>query len=183
MTEKLIRRIIATGALGMALTATPYNVLSDQYLVKSIEDQVDLDLPAMSMIVEAATVNWPMSAKKPLHTFALSKDTVPTYDKNHLKEKGHHINGASDEILVFKIENGWAECSYPLDSGGSRKCWLPVSAFTNGTIGESFTAKAKVDTYRRSDIKNKAGNTDKSDKVWLIDKTKNAKQILYNIID
>ena len=79
--------------------------------------------------------------------YTINNGNTNVYSNTSLKSKIGAIY-ASDEVTVNWFNNSVANVTYPI-SKGTKTGYVPVSAMLTQTYGPTYTAKAKVTTYRR----------------------------------
>lgn len=122
-----------------------------------------------------------INANRPIKCYTLRDDNVQTRDlSTHNLEKGHYTCG-SDELWIYQFNNKFCIFSYSVRSGRRKASLKTNELFKANSAIEKFQAKASATTYKRSNLKQKAGNIDFGDNVWLIWKKDSIAQVLYNI--
>lgn len=119
---------------------------------------------------------------------------IPVYGNSGLSRRGASssyngsvtwynasINGRSDEVRVYKIYNNSAYVRYP--AGNTYKYGFISRSYvtTWNEGGESFTAKAKVNTYEKSNLSVYFGYIAVNDKCCVVSKSGDKYQLAYPV--
>ena len=86
----------------------------------------------------------------------------------------------TDYCTIHKVyTNGWCQVTFPLDSGGTRTAYTPISNFVSNPNAEfvSFVAKEYIDLYSTSDLSNKIYRIYPDDVCYLVGSVDGATQV------
>ncbi|MBQ3203277.1 MAG: dockerin type I repeat-containing protein [Clostridia bacterium] len=86
----------------------------------------------------------------------------------------------TDYCTIHKVyTNGWCQVTFPLDSGGTRTAYTPISNFVSNPNAEfvSFVAKEYIDLYSTSTLSNKTYRIYPDDVCYLVGSVDGATQV------
>lgn len=115
----------------------------------------------------------------PIKAYTISTGKTKTYESVDGKETGY-IAGNTDLCTIKAVyTNSWVKVTYPTNKG-SKTAYAKASAFAAafkilGTTNTTSTQKV----YRRSDLKDKLGEVNKSDSIKIIGESGSNLQIIY----
>lgn len=92
------------------------------------------------------------------------------------------IDCAKDECRIVDFADKALKISYPLDSGKRAVGWFPMDMFTSTNVANAMnykTVTAKLKAYKRSDGKDKLGNTAAGTNIYILRKSGSYTQIIY----
>ncbi len=151
-------------------------------------------LPDSSITVSAATVYAPSLNGNYIVGFCNSDGNVPVYIDSSLRTRGAstskwgsasaynaYISGNVDEIKIYSINGSVCYVAYP---AGTRTKYGYISTSAVSTFdgtANAVTSKAKVNTYKKSNLKDYYGYIANGDKVYVLGKSGSNYKVIYNI--
>ena len=138
----------------------------------------------------ASTVAWSklsISSSNTIKCYVCGTSNVTTYTSSALSSKSGSVY-VTDEITVLSIgknssDKWYAYIRYPLDGGGTKKAYIPLSAITPSTnAGTRNVASAKISTiFKRPGTEYGSSYISKGDVVYVLGTSGNYTQVLYTL--
>ena len=151
-------------------------------------------MPESSIIVSAATVYAPSLNGNYIVGYCNSDGNVSVYTDSSLRTRGAaaskwgsassynaYISGSVDEIKIYSINGSVCYVGYP--AGKSTKYgYIPTSAVTTfDGAANAVNAKGKVNTYKKSNLRDYYGYIANGDKVYVLGRSGSNYKVIYNI--
>lgn len=145
--------------------------------MKKMRKRIAACLLAMLTIMSICVL--PVSAASTRRCYTISKGNTTVYSDTGLSKKYGAIFD-SDEVTVLDVTDRYCKVKYPISGGRTKTGYIPTGAILCGTTGDSYTARAKITTYRRPDGAS-YGYVDKGDKVTILGTCGNYTQVKYPV--
>lgn len=136
----------------------------------------------MAMVLAAAVLCslWtvPSYAAVTRRCYTIASGNTTVYSNTGLTRKYGTIYG-SDEVTVITVTSKYTKVTYPI-SRGRKTGYIRTSAILTGTTGNTYTARAKITTYRRPGGAS-YGYVSSGDRVMVLGRSGNYVQVKYPV--
>ena len=120
-----------------------------------------------------------VSASSSRKCYTISNGNTRVYSNPGLTNGYGWIYG-SDEVTVLDVTSRYSRVSYPISGGRTKTGYIATSAILTAVSGKSYTASARITTYRRPDSVS-YGYVDRNDTVMVLGKSGNYTQVKYPV--
>lgn len=111
--------------------------------------------------------------------YTIGTSNVQVYSNTGLTKKYGTIF-SSDEITVNSVTDRYCKVTYPI-TRGTKTGYISTYKILTKTIGNSYTSRAKITTYRRANNKNSYGYVAKGDSVKVLGVSGSYTQVKYPV--
>jgi len=111
--------------------------------------------------------------------YTISTGNTTVYSDKGLSKKYGAIFD-SDEVTVLDVHDAYCKVRYPVSNRKTKTGFIHTSAILCGTTGDSYTAQARITTYRRPGGA-EYGYVDKGDKVTILGSRDGYTQLKYPV--
>lgn len=133
------------------------------------------------LLTLAAGICLGVSAKAGAATkcYTIGTSNVQVYSNTGLTKKYGTIF-SSDEITVNSVTDRYCKVTYPI-ARGTKTGYISTDKILTQTMGNSYTSRAKITTYRRASNKNSYGYVAKGDSVKVLGASGSYTQVKYPV--
>ena len=145
--------------------------------MKKSKKSLILILAAAAILSMLLTI--PVLAASTRKCYLIKNQNTTVYSNTALTKKYGTVYG-SDEIKVLSVTSKYTRITYPISKGRTKTGYIKTSAILKGTSGPSYTARAKITTYKRPGGST-YGSVYKGDKVMILGTSGSYTQIKYPV--
>ena len=117
----------------------------------------------------------------PIHSYTVTNEKTLVYDAINGNVKANKIYGTDLCFIDAIFDNGWCHVNFPLDSGGLEHGYVQTSVFFNSGDIVADTARSSIPAYTRSNLSTPFGRISSGSKMYSIDETTDAFQVIYSV--
>lgn len=121
----------------------------------------------------------PVHAASTIKCFLIGNKSEKVYSNTGLT-KSYGTIYINDEIKVLKVTDKYSKVTYPTTKGKTKTGYIKTSAILTKTTGKTYTAKAKIVTYKKPSGAS-YGSIYKNDKVKILGTKGNYTQVKYPV--
>lgn len=139
-------------------------------------------LAILVCVLALATGFWfghAVKASAAVKCYTIGTANVQVYSNTGLTSKYGTIF-PSDEITVQKVTDRYCKVTYPI-ARGTKTGYISTGKILTKTIGNSYTSREKITTYRRASNNNSYGYVAKGDSVKVLGASGNYTQVKYPV--